>query len=85
LKFQHEWILAYFRAKVNGYTQPNEKAARLVFVENTLRKDAVLRNQLVGGIIGLFSVDELQFYESESSAITKRIVQMLIQRIQSAF
>jgi hypothetical protein len=85
LAFQHEWIMTYFTQKLIGIKVPTDPKDRLLFVEQLLRKDTVIRNQLIGSMLGLLSVDELSYYMSQSTALNKRITQMLIQRIQSAF
>lgn len=85
LKLQNALILAFFQAKTKEYSQPSDKKERDVFVENTLRKDLVLRNQLVGLVIGLFTEDEFAFYLNHSTSLTKRITQLLIKRIQDQF
>lgn len=85
LKIQNVVILAYFQAKVQDYFIPSEKKERDTFVENTIRKDLVLRNQLVGLVIGLFTEDEFAFYLNHSTSLTKRITQLLIKRIQDQF
>ena len=82
LKLQNSLIIAYYNTKTASAKQPVELKDRLVFVENTLRKDAVLRNQLIGLIIGLFTEEEFVFYLKHASSLNKRISQLLIKRIQ---
>ena len=82
LKFQNELILAYFKNKTTSLKLPKETKEKLIFVENTIRKDAVLRNQLIGLIIGLFTADEFADYLTQATPINKRISQLLIKRIQ---
>ncbi len=82
LKFQNELILAYFKEKTASLKVPKAQSEKLLFVENTIRKDAVLRNQLIGLIIGLFTAEEFADYLSQTSQINKRISQLLIKRIQ---
>ena len=82
LKFQNELILAYFKNKTSSFKVPKEQKEKLIFVENTIRKDAVLRNQLIGLIIGLFTAEEFADYLTQTTQINKRISQLLIKRIQ---
>lgn len=82
LKFQNELILAYFKNKTSSFKVPKEQKEKLLFVENTIRKDAVLRNQLIGLIIGLFTAEEFADYLTQTTQINKRISQLLIKRIQ---
>ena len=85
LKFQNALILDYFRAKTSIHTRPADLQERLNFVEQILRKDLILRNQLIGLIVGLFTVDEFAFYLQHASSLNKRIAQLLIKRIQDQF
>ena len=82
LKFQNELIMAYFKNKTSSLKVPKEQKEKLLFVENTIRKDAVLRNQLIGLIIGLFTAEEFADYLTHTTQINKRISQLLIKRIQ---
>ncbi|MES2780847.1 MAG: glyoxalase [Bacteroidota bacterium] len=85
LKLQNSLILAYFNNKTVLSNPPVETKARLLFIENTIRKDAVLRNQLIGLVAGLFTEGEFAFYLQHASSLNKRIAQLLIKRIQDQF
>jgi len=48
-------------------------------------KDIKFRNSLKGIIVGQFTVDEYKAYTENSSALNKRMMNLLIQRIQDVY
>lgn len=86
LKLQNELYLALFktyseRQKVDVISLKPEK--KRIFIEQSLQKDSVLKNTMIGMTIGMFSVEELERYSFESKDYNKRIITMLIERIKS--
>jgi hypothetical protein len=86
LKFQHELIVLLFeqhliKRKVDiRKMEPND---RFNYVEKAFQKDIALRNQLQGIIVGLFTEEEfIQFTQAEKE-LSKRLLNLLVQRIQS--
>lgn len=55
---------------------------RLTFVENTIQKDIKFRNSLKGMIIGQFTIEEYEIYIRNSSALNKRMMAMVIERLK---
>lgn len=54
-----------------------------IFIEQSIQKDAVLKNTFIGITIGMFTLEELKIYESESKVFNKRIITMLIERLKN--
>lgn len=54
-----------------------------IFIEQSVQKDTVLKNTFIGMTIGMFTLEELKIYESESKVFNKRIITMLIERLKS--
>ncbi len=52
-----------------------------LMVEQLVVKNKELRNQLLGMILGLMSVEELSIYFRNQSAFNKRIISMLVKRL----
>ena len=52
------------------------------YVTKAIQKDIKFRNSLKGMIIGQFTVDEYEIYIQNSSALNKRMMNMVIKRIQ---
>lgn len=53
------------------------------FIEQSLQKDSVLKNIFIGMTIGMFTLQELEVYHSDSKVFNKRIITMLIERLKS--
>ncbi len=56
---------------------------RLNYIENAIHKDIKFRNSLKGMIIGQFTSDEYEKYRLNSSALNKRMMAIVKQRLQS--
>lgn len=82
LKFQHDLLVLHFIQQIKN--QPNPIPQLDLRVKQTLQNNLTLRTFYIGLIVGLFTTDELMFYHQHTSEINKRIIQMLITRIQSA-
>lgn len=85
LKMQNNLFLSVFKNyivkhKSVFYQLSLEK--RLVYIENSIQKDIKFRNSLKGMVIGLFTVEEYDVYIKNSSALNKRMMNMLIKRLQ---
>lgn len=84
LKFQHNLLVAIFghylsNRKTNFFTL--EASKKVEFVKQLLQKDIVFRNQLIGVVLGLFTVNELDFYLKHEKEGKKRIISMLCFRL----
>ncbi|TPN83492.1 glyoxalase [Aquimarina algicola] len=55
---------------------------RLKFIENAVQKDMKFRNSLKGMIIGHFTVEEYRTYTKNSSALNKRMMNIVKERLQ---
>lgn len=54
-----------------------------LLIEQSLQKDTVLKNTLIGISIGMLTGEELETYISDSKTFNKRIVAMIAERIKS--
>ncbi|MEP2057775.1 glyoxalase [Maribacter litoralis] len=85
LKLQNDLFLVSFqnyikKMKNTFYELKLEK--RLEYVTKAIQKDIKFRNSLKGMIIGQFTVEEYEIYIQNSSALNKRMMNMVIKRIQ---
>ena len=85
LKQQNPILLVIFKNyikkhKNNYYTLTIEK--RLEYIENAIQKDIKFRNSIKGIIIGLFTLEEYQLYIENSSALNKRMMNLVIERLK---
>lgn len=87
LKFQHELLVAAFRAyidKRHGVFFQLSAKDRVEWIKHSLQKDQSLRNTLTGMVIGHFSLEEWHSFQANEAEHSRRLIQMLIQRLQSA-
>lgn len=56
---------------------------QLDYIENAIHKDMKFRNSLKGMIIGQFTVEEYQIYIQNSSALNKRMMNIVKERLIS--
>ncbi|MDR5590170.1 glyoxalase [Christiangramia sp. SM2212] len=85
-KLQDELLLAVFRNYIKKhknkfYELKLEK--RFEYIENAIQRDIKFRNSLKGVIIGQFTLDEYDAYIENSSALNKRMMNIVKERIQS--
>jgi len=85
LKMQNDLFLAVFKNYIskhkNVFYQLNLEK-RLEYLEKSIQKDIKFRNSLKGMVIGLFTVEEYTIYIKNSSALNKRMMNILIKRLQ---
>ncbi|WP_241507636.1 glyoxalase [Chryseobacterium piscium] len=86
LKLQNDLYLSMFinyalRQKADFSSLSVSK--KQMFIEQNIQKDAVLKNTFIGMTIGMFTLEELKLYQSESKIFNKRIITMLIERLKS--
>ena len=85
-KLQDELLLAVFRNYITKhknkfYELKLEK--RFEYIENAIQRDIKFRNSLKGIIIGQFTLEEYDTYIKNSSALNKRMMNIVKERIQS--
>ncbi|AIY14729.1 MULTISPECIES: hypothetical protein [Cellulophaga] len=86
LKLQNPLLLDVFKNyikkhKNSYYSLSIEK--RFLYIENAIQKDIKFRNSLKGMIIGQFTVEEYQDYIQNSSALNKRMMNMVVERLKN--
>ena len=82
LKFQNAVIVLYFTAQLNGEEIPKSSVLREALIKVRFQKDPIIRNTLIGMVLGLLSAEELEFYVLHKAELTKRIVALLCQRLK---
>ena len=86
LKLQNDLLLGLFKnhiaeSKIMYYSLSPEN--KVLFIENSLQKNIVLKNKLIGVILGMLSIEELAVYSADTNLYNKRIMSLLIERIRS--
>ncbi|MBL19292.1 MAG: glyoxalase [Flavobacteriaceae bacterium] len=85
LKLQNPLLLASFVNYANkhkGVFYELSLEKRLQYVETAICKDQKFRNALKGMLIGQFTVAEYKFYIQNSSKLNKRMMNLVIIRLQ---
>ncbi|MGO3181884.1 MAG: glyoxalase [Aequorivita sp.] len=85
IKLQNDLLLAAFKNYVNKhknvfYDLNVEK--KLDYIENAIHKDMKFRNSLKGMIIGQFTIEEFEIYIKNSSALNKRMMDIVKERLK---
>lgn len=85
IKLQSDLLIEAFKNYANKhkgvfYNLILEK--KLHYIENAIQKDIKFRNSLKGMIIGQFTVQEYLTYIDNSSALNKRMMNMVIERLK---
>ncbi len=85
LKFQNQLILFYFKNYINK-REPLFKAFSGIEQKKVIRKcvkvDSRLKNNVIPSILALFTIEEFEFFSMHSKEVSKRIVSMIIQRVE---
>ncbi len=86
LKLQNELILGLYRnhiteSKSTYYDLSLEN--KILFIENSLQKNIVLKNKLLGVSLGMLTTEELAVYSTNTSLFNKRIMGLIVERIRS--
>ncbi|MEX0995482.1 MAG: glyoxalase [Flavobacteriaceae bacterium] len=86
VKMQNDLFVLVFRNYISKhknvfYTLSLEK--RLQYIENAIQKDIKFRNSLKGMVIGQFTIEEYELYIQNSSALNKRMMNLVIERLKS--
>lgn len=85
-KLQNPLLIAVFKNYIAKHKNvfhnlPIEK--RLIYVENAIQRDMRLRNNLKGMVIGQFTVEEYLEYCKNESALNKRMMNIIRERLIS--
>ncbi|MCB0459510.1 MAG: glyoxalase [Flavobacteriaceae bacterium] len=71
----------YIRKHKNAFYELSVEK-KMLFVENAIQKDIKFRNSLKGMIIGQFTIEEYDMYIQNSSALNKRMMNLVIDRLK---
>jgi len=84
IKMQHDLFIEvfknYIRKRKNVFYELS-LAKQLAYIDNTIHKDMKFRNSVKGMIIGQFTVEEYSLYIQNSSALNKRMMNIVKERL----
>ena len=84
VKLQNDLFVEVFKNYIQKhknafYAFPVEK--KMAFIENAIQRDIKFRNSLKGIMIGQFSINEYRIYVENSSALNKRMMNIVKERM----
>ena len=84
LKFQNQLLNLLVLERVTNLNSrfkllSNEEQE--AFILSNVKKDIALRNQLIGIVLAFFTLEEFQVYSLYNKELSKRIVEMIVQRV----
>lgn len=85
LKLQNDLFLLSFQnyiTKMKNAFYKLKLNERMDYISNAIQKDIKFRNSLKGMVIGQFTTEEFAKYVLNSSAYNKRMMNMVIKRLQ---
>tara|TARA_B110000305_G_scaffold25414_1_gene23136 strand:+ start:642 stop:1019 length:378 start_codon:yes stop_codon:yes gene_type:complete len=88
LKLQHEIVLALFQSNLFrnkvlfAELKVEEKRSKL---DQLFQKNLSFKNQSIGAVIGMLTLDEYTVYTKDTPVHNRRIIAMLKQRIMSTY
>jgi hypothetical protein len=86
VKLQNELLTAVFKNYIHKMKNEFYNLTidqRLAYIENAVQKNTKFRNSLKGIIIGQFTLEEYKTYIQNSSALNKRMMNIVKERLQS--
>tara|TARA_R100000935_G_C2834437_1_gene167185 strand:- start:1143 stop:1547 length:405 start_codon:yes stop_codon:yes gene_type:complete len=86
IKLQNELFVEVFRNYIKKHKNSFHSYSvekKLSFIENAIQRDIKFRNSLKGIVMGQFTVEEYLLYIENSSALNKRMMNILKERMFS--
>ena len=85
LKLQNDLLIAVFKNYVLKYKNVFYELSvdnKMNYIENAIHKDMKFSNSLKGMVIGHFTIEEYLIYVQHASALNKRIMNLVIERLK---
>ncbi len=86
LKQQNDLLLAIFVSHLDKHKKTfldSSPSAKEALIAQKIQRDQRFRQFLIGSIVAWFTKEEWQAYQQDPTAINRRIIGMLTQRLQS--
>ncbi|NRD20080.1 glyoxalase [Winogradskyella eckloniae] len=84
IKLQHDLLVAVFKNYIRKHKNvffDLTLEQQLKYISNAIQKDIKFRNSLKGMVIGQFTVAEYEIYTKNSSALNKRMTNIIKERL----
>ena len=86
LKMQNDLLVQIFKhycEKRKGVFNKLSGKDKSIYIEQAIKKDMKFKHYLEGIITGMFTLEEYDSFMKNEDELTKRIVNMLVQRVQN--
>ena len=86
IKFQNDLLIAAFlnfSSKYKNVFFELSTDKKITYIENALAKDSKFINSLKDAVVGLFTVEEYNLYTANASALNKRMLGIIKERLIS--
>jgi hypothetical protein len=87
LKLQNDLLIEIFKIYIDkrkGTFYKLSDKEKMVYIDQSVRKDMKFKHYLEGIITGMFTLDEYAKFMKNEEELTKRMVNLLVQRLQSS-
>ena len=88
LKMQNDLLLEIFKThleKRKGTFDKLSEKEKMVYIDQSVKKDMKFKHYLEGIITGMFTPEEYVRFMGNEEELTKRMMNLLVQRLQSQF
>jgi hypothetical protein len=88
LKLQNDLLVEIFKTyldKRKGSFYKLSEKEQMVYIDQSVRKDMKFKHYLEGLITGIFTLEEYAKFMENEEELTKRMINLLVQRLQSQF
>lgn len=88
LKLQNDLLVEIFKTYVSkrkGTFHKFSEKEKAFYIDQSVRKDMKFKHYLEGIIAGMFTLEEYARFMENEEELTKRTVNLLVQRIQSQY
>jgi hypothetical protein len=85
LKLQNDLFIEVFKNYIRKHKNVFHDLSilkKFQYIENSVQRDVKFRNNLKGMILGLLTLEEFEVYTENSSALNKRMMNLLIERLK---
>ena len=85
IKLQNDLFLAVFKNYIKKYKNVFYNLSlenKMIYIDNAVQKNIKFRNSLKGMVIGQFTTNEYETYVQNSSALNKRIMNIILERLK---
>lgn len=81
LKLQHNVLAEVFELLTEQSQSKMSSSEKRSWIKNTLSHDSIIRNILIGTVLGMMTREELTFFFDHQKECRQRLVNMVVERL----